>query len=143
MNIFGFLFFPVWIIIIVLLFLFFIFIFWLWAIIDCLSSRLSTAEKLFWVIVIIFFNLIGALLYFIFSKIKMVRIMKTKNIKGKRLLRSKKNRVIGGVCGGIGEYFAVDPTVIRLLWVVFTLFTGIFLGVLAYIIAWIIIPEGK
>ncbi len=61
--------------------------------------------------------------------------------KGKKLFRSRKNRVIAGVCGGVGEYFGVDPTIIRLLWVVFTLMGGA--GILAYIIAWIIIPEGK
>lgn len=57
----------------------------------------------------------------------------------KRLYRSKRNRMIAGVCGGIGEYFNVDPTFIRLLWVLFTFAYGS--GVLAYIIAWIIIPE--
>ena len=59
-----------------------------------------------------------------------------KNVK--RLYRSKKNRVIAGVCGGLGDYFDVDPTLIRLIWVLF-MFTGA--GILAYIIAWIIMPE--
>ena len=62
--------------------------------------------------------------------------------KGKKLLRSKKNRIIAGVCGGIGEYLGVDPTVVRLLWVVFTLIS-LGVGILAYIIAWIIIPENQ
>jgi phage shock protein C len=57
----------------------------------------------------------------------------------KRLYRSKRNRMIGGVCGGIGEYLNVDPTFIRLLWILFTFAYGS--GVLAYIIAWIVIPE--
>jgi len=57
----------------------------------------------------------------------------------KRLYRSKTDRILGGVCGGIGEYFNTDPTLIRLLWVVFTLAWGA--GILAYIIAWIIVPE--
>ncbi len=57
----------------------------------------------------------------------------------KRLYRSKKDRMLGGVCGGIAEYFDVDPTLIRLAWVVFTFFGGS--GVFAYIIAWIIVPE--
>ncbi len=57
----------------------------------------------------------------------------------KRLYRTEKNRVLGGVCGGLGEYFDVDPTLIRLLWVAFTLAYGS--GLLAYIIGWIIIPE--
>ncbi|MGE5544104.1 MAG: PspC domain-containing protein [Bacillota bacterium] len=55
------------------------------------------------------------------------------------LYRSRKNRMIGGVAGGIAEYFDVDVAVVRLLWVLSTLFAGG--GVLAYIIAWIIIPE--
>jgi len=56
-----------------------------------------------------------------------------------KLYRSKSNRIIAGVCGGLGEYFKVDPTLIRLLWVLLSLSGGA--GVVAYIIAWIIIPE--
>ena len=67
--------------------------------------------------------------------------MKTKSFKGKRLYRSKKNKIIAGVCAGIGEYFEVDPVLIRLLWVIFALMGGS--GILAYIIAWIIIPKEK
>lgn len=62
-----------------------------------------------------------------------------KTIKTKRLYRSGKHRILGGVCGGIGEYLNVDPVIIRLLWVIATLALGF--GVLAYIIAWIIIPR--
>lgn len=62
--------------------------------------------------------------------------------KNKKLLRSTKNRMVAGVCGGIGEYFSVDPTVIRLAWVIFTLIS-MGAGIIAYIIAWIIIPEGN
>ncbi|PKL69827.1 MAG: PspC domain-containing protein [Methanomicrobiales archaeon HGW-Methanomicrobiales-1] len=58
----------------------------------------------------------------------------------KRLYRSKTRRVLGGVCGGIGDYLEIDPTIIRLVWAVLTLVTwGICL--LAYIIAWILVPE--
>jgi len=67
--------------------------------------------------------------------------MKTKGFKGKRLYRSKNNKIVAGVCAGIGEYFEVDPVLIRLLWVIFVLMGGS--GILAYIIAWIIIPEEK
>ena len=56
----------------------------------------------------------------------------------KKLVRSTKNRMICGVCGGIGEYLNVDPTVIRLITVVLGLSGS---GLLAYIIAAIIIPE--
>ncbi len=59
--------------------------------------------------------------------------------KIKRLYRSKKDRLIAGVCGGIAEYFSVDPTLIRLAWVLLTFGYGA--SIPAYIIAWIIIPE--
>ncbi len=57
----------------------------------------------------------------------------------KRLYRSGKNKILGGVCGGIGAYFNVDPVLVRLLWVCFSLMYGA--GIIAYIIAWIIIPK--
>ena len=57
----------------------------------------------------------------------------------KRLYRSKKNRIIAGVCGGMGEYFNMDPTIIRLVWILFALL-GMGLGIIAYIIAVIILP---
>ena len=56
----------------------------------------------------------------------------------KKLYRSKDNTVFVGVCGGIGEYLNVDPTVIRLLWVIFTLAGGS--GLIAYIVAALIMP---
>jgi len=56
----------------------------------------------------------------------------------KKLYRSRIDRKLCGVCGGIGEYFNIDPTLIRVLFVIFGL-TGS--GVLAYIIAALIIPE--
>jgi len=59
--------------------------------------------------------------------------------EGKKLFRSKKNRVLAGVCGGIAEYLGVDPTIVRLLWVLFTLLYGV--GLLGYIIAILIIPQ--
>lgn len=57
----------------------------------------------------------------------------------KRLYRSRSSRMLMGVCGGIGEYFNIDPTLVRLL-VVFLTFAG-GSGLLAYIIAAIVVPE--
>tara|TARA_Y100000310_G_scaffold123899_1_gene122654 strand:- start:2416 stop:2850 length:435 start_codon:yes stop_codon:yes gene_type:complete len=121
----------------------FFFLFWLWMLIDCIKSELDTTDKLIWVLIIIFINFIGALIYLLFVKMnKNYKSFKKKHKKGtKRLYRSKSNRVLGGVCGGIGEYFGIDPTLIRLAWVLFTFVGGS--GVLAYIICWIIIPEEK
>lgn len=56
----------------------------------------------------------------------------------KRLYRSNVSKMIGGVCGGIGEYFNIDPTIVRLIWVFAVLWGGF--GILAYIVAWIVIP---
>ena len=57
----------------------------------------------------------------------------------KKLYRSLENRKLAGVCGGIAEYLVIDPVLVRLAWVIFFLAGGA--GVLAYILAWIIIPE--
>lgn len=59
----------------------------------------------------------------------------------KKLYLSDKDKKIAGVCGGIAQYFEVDSTLIRVAWVLATLFTGIFPGVIAYIIVAIIIPS--
>jgi phage shock protein C len=58
----------------------------------------------------------------------------------KRLYRSKNDRMLGGVCAGLGEHLEIDPTVIRLVWVVITVLS-IGTGILVYILAWILIPE--
>lgn len=58
---------------------------------------------------------------------------------GKKLYKSNQNKMIDGVCGGIAEYFGIDPTVVRLIWALFSLMGGS--GILAYIIAAIIIPR--
>lgn len=57
----------------------------------------------------------------------------------KTLQRSKSNRILTGVCGGIGEFLNVDANLIRLAFAVFTLLGGS--GVLLYLIAWLLIPE--
>lgn len=59
-------------------------------------------------------------------------------MQDKRLYRSRNSRMLCGVCGGIAEYFNIDPTLIRLLFVLFGLSGS---GILAYIIAAIIIPD--
>ena len=58
----------------------------------------------------------------------------------RKLYKSNQNKMIAGVCGGLGEFFDVDPTLIRLLWVIFALAAGS--GLLVYIASAIIFPEG-
>ena len=57
----------------------------------------------------------------------------------KKLYRSRSERMIGGVCGGIGEHFGIDPTLVRVLFVAFALAGGP--GFIAYIIMLLIVPE--
>ena len=57
----------------------------------------------------------------------------------KRLYRSNTDRMIAGVCGGIGEYFNIDPTLVGLAWAIFGCCGGA--GIVAYVIAAIIIPR--
>lgn len=59
----------------------------------------------------------------------------------KRLYKSRKNKMIDGVCGGIAEYFNMDPTIVRIITVVIACFKGV--GILAYIIACFVIPYGE
>lgn len=61
-------------------------------------------------------------------------------VEAKRLYRSGKDKLLGGVCSGIAEYLETDPTVIRLVWVLLTLLSfGV--GILFYIACWLIIPR--
>jgi phage shock protein C len=57
----------------------------------------------------------------------------------KRLYKSKKDRILAGVCGGVAEYLNLDPTIIRFVWVLSSIAFGF--GVIAYIGAWLIIPN--
>ena len=61
------------------------------------------------------------------------------NMSDKRLYKSSVNCMICGVCGGIAEYFNIDPTLVRLAWIIFTCVGGA--GIWAYIIAAIVIPK--
>lgn len=124
-------------------FVLFLFMFWIWMLVDCIKSKLRDVDKLVWILIIFFFNFIGALIYLIFVKLnpqyKGFDIKMETNKNTKKLYRSKKNRLIAGVCGGLGEYFNIDPTIVRLVWLLFVFAGGS--GILAYLIAWIIIPE--
>ncbi len=63
----------------------------------------------------------------------------TSSQKPRQLFRSRNERVIGGVCGGVAEYFQVDPLLVRIVWAICGLAGG--LGVLAYLAAWALLPE--
>lgn len=58
----------------------------------------------------------------------------------KRLYRSRQDRMIAGVCGGLGEYFNVDPVIIRIIFFILLLPGGL-PGFIPYVILWIVVPE--
>jgi phage shock protein C len=58
-----------------------------------------------------------------------------------RRLRKSKNRMIAGVCGGLAEWLGWDPTLVRVLYVLISIFSAAFPGILVYIILWIVMPN--
>jgi len=56
-------------------------------------------------------------------------------MKGKRLYRSEHNKIFAGIIGGVGEYFDIDPVLLRIIWVAILVFTGFVPGLLIYLIA--------
>ncbi|HEX6292620.1 MAG TPA: PspC domain-containing protein [Herpetosiphonaceae bacterium] len=60
----------------------------------------------------------------------------------RRLQRSTTNRIIAGVCGGLGEYFGIDPVIIRFLFILMLLPGGV-PGLLPYVILWLVMPEER
>ncbi|HEU5249539.1 MAG TPA: PspC domain-containing protein [Thermoanaerobaculia bacterium] len=60
--------------------------------------------------------------------------------KPRRLTRSNRNKMIAGVCGGLAEYFDMDPTVVRVLYVLASILSAAFPGVVAYIILMFLMP---
>ena len=57
-----------------------------------------------------------------------------------KLYRSRNDQIISGVCGGLAEYFNKDPVLIRLLWIIITIFT-VGIGILAYILFWLVVEK--
>lgn len=60
----------------------------------------------------------------------------------KQLRRSRSNRMVAGVIGGLAEYWSVDPTLARVVYVVASVLSAAFPGLLVYLLLWLIIPEG-
>jgi phage shock protein C len=59
----------------------------------------------------------------------------------KRLYKSGENKMLTGLLGGLGEYFAVDATILRLLFILVTIFTGVFPGIFIYLLAVLVVPR--
>lgn len=59
----------------------------------------------------------------------------------KRLHRSSKNQMIAGVCGGLAEYLGIDPVIVRLGYVILSIASAAFPGILVYLVAWLVMPR--
>lgn len=59
----------------------------------------------------------------------------------KHLYRSSKNKVFAGICGGVGEFFEIDPVLVRVIWLLVVIFTGLVPGLVAYLLCMFIIPK--
>ncbi|HEX6590748.1 MAG TPA: PspC domain-containing protein [Moraxellaceae bacterium] len=66
--------------------------------------------------------------------------MSTSDTGGKALRRSRHNSMIAGVVGGLAKYFDLDPTVLRIVYVLVSLFSAAFPGIILYLILWVIMP---
>jgi len=62
---------------------------------------------------------------------------------GTKLRRSRSDKVVAGVIGGIARYFSFDPTLARVLYVIASIVSAAFPGILVYIILWVVMPEGE
>lgn len=56
--------------------------------------------------------------------------------------RSESNKILGGVCGGIADYTGLPDWVVRILWVVVTIFLAFFVGIIVYVLMWWLVPSG-
>jgi len=85
--------------------------------------------------------IIGGVIAYILAWLVMPEATEAAAPTGPRLTRSTTDRKLAGVCGGIAEYFAVDATLVRLIWVILSVLCGALIGgVIAYLFAWLIIP---
>ena len=104
-----------------------------------------TLVRLAWVVLSIFPGaIIGGVIAYVAGWVLMPEapIGARASITARRLLRSSTDRKIAGVCGGLAEYFSLDPTLVRLAVVILSVYPGaIVCGVIAYLIAWAIIPS--
>ncbi len=116
---------------------------WIWAIIDCLSANSTAEYKLLWLLVIIFLNVIGAIIYFILSSNTRDISFGSTYGKKRRLTRNSEDKMLAGVCGGIAKYFGIDSSIVRIVFVLLVFFVFHFLGLFLYIVAAIVIPSDR
>ena len=71
---------------------------------------------------------------------RQAEVAAARRVGPKRLLRSSTDSKLGGVCGGLAEYFDADPGIVRILVTLITIASGFVFGILSYVVAWVILP---
>src|ERR1700687_2407438 len=71
---------------------------------------------------------------------RQAEVAAARRVSPKRLMRSSTDSKMGGVCGGLAEYFEADPGIVRILVTLLTIASGFVFGILSYVVAWIILP---
>jgi phage shock protein C len=109
---------------------------------DYLDVDVSLVRALWLALSIIPGAIVGGIVAYALAWIVMPRGAPVSRPTGRRLVRSSSDAQLAGVCGGLADYFGVDSTLVRVLWIVLSVLPGAILGgVLAYLAAWLIIPK--
>ena len=108
---------------------------------EYLDTDVTLVRVLALVLAVVPGGFIGGLLGYVAAWILMPDAEGPAPVGTRRLTRSAGDRRLGGVCGGVADYFSLDPTLVRVAWAVLTVVPGaIVLGVFAYLVAWFIMP---
>ncbi len=103
-----------------------------------------TLVRLLWALAVVFTGILPGVIAYLLAWMLMSERPSTAAAStgtAKRLTRSRTDRKLGGVCGGLAEYLAVDPTVVRLVLVLLSVVPGAVVGgIIAYVVAWIVVP---
>jgi phage shock protein PspC (stress-responsive transcriptional regulator) len=111
---------------------------------DYLDVDVTLVRALWLALSIVPGAIIGGIVAYVLAWIVMPEGKATRTASARRLARSTTDVKIAGVCGGLADYFGVDSTPIRVLWVILSLVPAAFIGgVLAYLAAWLIIPKAR
>lgn len=114
-------------------------IFWIAGIVSCVQSRMSSNDKLLWLLIILFLNALGSLVYFVVRPDKNLSVGKRSKQRDEKLTRNTENAVFGGVFAGMADYWHVDVLALRILFIVLVFATGLFPLVILYLIFWAVL----
>ena len=109
---------------------------------DYLDVDVTLVRALWLALSIVPGAVVGGIVAYVLAWAVMPAGIATRATLGRRLLRSTTNVKVAGVCSGLAEYFGIDATPVRVLWIVLSVLPGAVIGgVFAYLVAWLIVPK--